>query len=213
MKLNDRIHCWMRNTEDKEILQSFSEDERNMLSTICKYKMLDDVITQKTEGDGKQEDIPNILFKLEKESEISLQLKEQFICKVNTLMSKGTIEAWMEIMAWYSLSKETRCRYFWEFSILRKMIDIFVKEINSSWEEEGQLSVLSLHNMEELTDVYFKVVFLCRRIEFGVEPVSEIIDYIKRKKFSHAFIQGVVQEAWIFDKEKVMKTIEGLCWK
>ena len=116
-------------------------------------------------------------------------------------------------MVWYSLAKETRCRSFREFFALRKMIDAFVKEINAPCEKERQISVLSLHNMEELTEVYFKTVFLCRRIEFGVEPVDEIIDYIKGKKFSYVFIQGIVQEAWIFDKKKVMKTIEELCWK
>lgn len=213
MKLNDRIHCWMRNTENQEILQTFSADERNILNTIYRYKVIDDAITRKLEEDGKQKDPSNIFLKLELESEISMQLKEQFICQINMLMSKGMVEAWMDIMAWYSLLKESKCVFFWEFSILKTMIDVFVKEINSPWEEEGQISVLSLRNMQELTNVYFKVVFLCRRIEFGVEPVNEIIDYINNKKLSYTFIQGIVEAAWIFDKKKVMKIIEERCWK
>ena len=51
MKLNDRIHCWMRNTENQEILQTFSADERNILNTIYRYKVIDDAITRKLEGE------------------------------------------------------------------------------------------------------------------------------------------------------------------
>ncbi len=213
MKLNDRIHCWMRNIEDEEILQTFSADERNILNTIYQYRLLDNALTQELEEDGRQKDSSDIFIKLEKESGISMQLKEQFMNEINRLMSKSRVEAWMDIMAWYSLLKESKCVYFWEFSILKIVIDIFVKEVNSPWEKEGQLSVLSLHNMQELTNVYFKVVFLCRRIEFGVEPVDEIIDYINIRNLSHTFIQGIVEAAWIFDKKKVMKTIEERCWK
>ena len=55
MKLNDRIHCWMRNIEDEEILQTFSADERNLLNTIWEYKVLDWNITQELEKDGEQD--------------------------------------------------------------------------------------------------------------------------------------------------------------
>ena len=57
------------------------------------------------------------------------------------------------------------------------------------------------------------MIFLCRRIEYGVEPTGEIIEYIEKKQFSDLFIRGIIQAAQIFNEEKVIKEIEERCWK
>ena len=67
--------------------------------------------------------------------------------------------------------------------------------------------------MQELTDAYFKVIFLCRRLEYGVEPEEEIMEYIQKMKFSDVVIHSIISEAQIFNKEKVLKAIEERCWK
>lgn len=112
---------------------------------------------------------------------------------------------------WYSLLLEKKLiiEDFWEFPVLRIMIDIFVKELNIFLEKGDAISVLSLHSMQELTDAYFRTVFLCRRIEYGIEPMEEIGEYIKEKGFSFALVEGIVHEAQIFHKEKVMEEVKG----
>ena len=65
--------------------------------------------------------------------------------------------------------------------------------------------------MQELTDAYLKTIFLCRRIEYGIEPMDEIIEYAESKKLSMVFIHGIIDKAQIYNKEKVIKAIEDWC--
>lgn len=102
---------------------------------------------------------------------------------------------------------------FWEFYVLHAMIRIFVDEVNSVIAENGQISMLSLHSMQELTDSYFKTLFLLRRIEYEIEPMEEIKEYIDDRKLSRYFIEGIIRETRIFNADKVKKKMEELCWK
>lgn len=216
MNLSDRIQYWREEPENEKALQMmFTLEERNILNTIYEFEVLDSFVTQEIEARGERGSVTETFIRVEREAEISSLLKEHFMKQMDLLLSKGTAEAWLEIIIWYSLLEEKKLILddYWEFPTLRIMIDIFVKELNVFFEEGKQISVLALHNMQELTDAYFHTLFLCRRIEYGVEPVDEIIRYVEQKRFSSAYIHGIVDAAQIYDKEKVIETIEEWCWK
>ena len=69
--------------------------------------------------------------------------------------------------------------------------------------------LLTVHSLEELTDVYFHLVFLLRRVEYELEPADEILDYLIEKKISLTVTDVVLDDARIFDEEKVRRTIIG----
>ncbi len=192
----------------------FLPEEREVLRTICQLETLDCLVTRKIEKDAERNSAVEAFIRAEQEAEISFLLKEQFMHQMDILLSKGTVEAWLEIMIWYSLLEEKKMLVedFWEFPALRAVIDIFMRELGAFVEERvDRISVLSLHNMQELTDAYLKTIFLCRRIEYGVEPMDEIIGYMENKKLSMVFIHGIVDTAQIYNKEKVIKAIEEWC--
>lgn len=192
----------------------FLPEEREVLRTICQLETLDCLVTRKIEKDAERNSAVEAFIRAEQEAEISFLLKEQFMHQMDILLSKGTVEAWLEIMIWYSLLEEKKMLVedFWEFPVLRAVIDIFMRELGAFVEERvDRISVLSLHNMQELTDAYLKTIFLCRRIEYGVEPMDEIIGYMENKKLSMVFIHGIVDMAQIYNKEKVIKAIEEWC--
>ena len=215
MDLNEKIQCWKQNPKDKGILKHFFlPEEREVLETIYQFETLDHLVTQKIEEDGEKNSLAEAFIRAEHEAEISILLKERFMCQMDILLAKGTIEAWLEIMIWYSLLEEKKMivEDFWEFPALRAVIDIFIKELNAFIEnKENGISVLTFHNMKELTDTYLKIIFLCRRIEYGVDPVDEISGYIKNKKLSMVFVHGIVDTAQIYNKEKVIRAIEEWC--
>lgn len=216
MNLSDRIQCWKKDPEDEEMLQKvFSSEERNILNIIHRFEILDSSVTREIEERGETGNDTETFIRVEREAEISSLLKEYFMEQMDSLLAKGAAEAWLDIIIWYSLLEEKKIILddYWEFPALRTMIDIFVKELNVFLKEGNRISVLALHNMQELTDAYFETIFLCRRIEYGVEPVDGIIEYIEQKKFSSVFIHGIVDVAQIYNKEKVMKAIEEWCWK
>lgn len=215
MDLNERLQYWRQKPKDEGVLEHFfMPEERGILRTICQFEAFDDLVTRKIEEDGERNSAIEAFIRAEQEAEISFLLKEQFMCQMDILLSKGTVEAWLEIMIWYSLLEEKKMilEDFWEFPALRAVIDIFMKELDAFVEKrESRISVLTFHNMQELTDVYLKIIFLCRRIEYGVEPMDEIIGYMENKKLSMVFIHGIIDTAQIYGKEKVIKAIEEWC--
>lgn len=216
--LNDKIEYWRNDPKDEDRLRIlFSPEEYDILDTVYQFEIFDRMVTERLERNHLKGSAPETFIRMEEEAEISALLKERFMRQMDILLERGTAEAWIEIMIWYSLLEEKKfiVEDYWEFPALRAMIDIFMKELNAFLEKGGTgwISVLSLHNMQELTDSYFKVIFLCRRIEYGVEPVEEIIEYIEKKQFSDIFIRAIIQAAQIFNEEKVIKAIEEWCWK
>ncbi len=216
--LNDKIQYWKKDPGDKDSMRVlFSSEEYDILDAVYQFEIFDRAVTERLEKAKLTGSISETFIRVEEEAEISVLLKERFMRQMDILLEKGTAEAWIEIMIWYSLLEEEKLivEDFWEFPALRTMIDIFMKELNVFLEKGGasRISILSLHNMQELTDAYFKVIFLCRRIEYGVEPVDEIIEYIEKKQFSDTFIRAIIQTAQIFNEEKVISIIEEWCWK
>ena len=211
MNLNDKICLWKEHPEDEEQLRGlFIAEEWDILNIIHKFEIFRNVMEEEENIRCRQDNM-TVFIQAEKEMEISFELKEKFLSRIGVLLATKTVEAWLEIIIWYSLLAEKKLiiEDFWEFPVLRIMIDIFVKELNAFLEKGNSISILSLNCMQKLTDVYFKTVFLCRRIEFGIEPVKEIGEYIKEKNFSFAFIESIVYEAQIFNKEKVMEAVKG----
>lgn len=211
--LNDKIQYWKEQPDDKETLTSlFSPMEYDILETIGRFEILDKYVTSELAKECKEESVEGVFIKVEQEAEISLLLKKSFMRQMDFLLAKGSTEAWMEIIIWYSLLEEREfiIHDYWEFSVLNIMIYTFVKELNAFLDrgEVFRISILSLHDMEELIDTCFRVIFLCRRVEYGIEPMKEIVEFIKAKKLSDVFVSGIVEKAQIYNKDKVIKTIE-----
>ena len=97
--------------------------------------------------------------------------------------------------------------------MLKIVLDIFIAELKACYSHATPVFVLSLHSMEEVCETYFMTVFLLRRIEYGVAPIDETMDNIKRWKLSYIWIQNIIKEAKINDKERVLEIIESWCLK
>lgn len=82
------------------------------------------------------------------------------------------------------------------------------------WEEYLQnrtpISVMQFHDMEEMLETYYRTIFLCRRIEYGIGPENELINYICKKKLSYIYVMYILEKEQIDNKEKVKKKIEGI---
>lgn len=215
MDLVEKIEAWLKEPEDEAKMEvMFSKEESDILHTIRRFKFLRNKNCEEAERQKTDLDV-NAVFRIkEKEREISLLLKEQLMKQMNILLSAGNIDGWLEIMAWFSLLKGELPLWnkFWEFHVMERVCDIFKQELMAFSEHGMVVSVLAFRNVQELTDTYFKSIFLCRRIEYGVEPIDEIFDYIREKRLSPAFIKSIVKNSQINDKGKVMGRIESRCW-
>ncbi len=216
--LNDKMQYWKEHPDDEGMLGVlFSQTECRILDTFRQFETFDELITQKLKRAHLDGSVAETFIRVEEEAELSFRLKGYFIEQMDFLLAKGTPEAWMDIMIWYSLLEERKfiIQDYWEFPALRKMIDVFMKELNAflARGKTFHISILSLHSMEELMDAYFRVIFLCRRVEYGIEPMKEIVEYIKKKKFSDVFISGIIEKAQIYNEGKVIKMIEEQCWR
>lgn len=216
--LSDKIEYWKKWPDDKGVLMElFSPTEYHILEIIRQFEILDGLVTQKLTESDKIGKVEETFIRAEEEAEISALLKKYVMEQLNFLLAQGTVEAWMDIIIWYSVLEKKKfiVEDYWEFPALRAIIEIFMKELKAFLEMGGafQISILSLRSIQELTDAYFKVIFLCRRLEYGVEPEEEIMDYIQKMKFSDVFIRGIISAAQIYNKEKVIRVIEERCWK
>ncbi|MCI9109394.1 MAG: hypothetical protein HFI00_14615 [Lachnospiraceae bacterium] len=235
MSLGERIEQWLKSAKDGGAIQVFfTELECDILNTMSKFerirsKRIEEREKKDLHGGEKSKagggvyvyagvtyaSVDEAFVDIDSERDINFLLKELVIRQMNILLSQGKIEAWWEIMIWYSMLQEKKMvvEDFWEFYVLHAMIRIFVDEVNSVIAENGQISMLSLHSMQELTDSYFKTLFLLRRIEYEIEPMEEIKEYIDDRKLSRYFIEGIIRETRIFNADKVKKKMEELCWK
>lgn len=211
MSLVDKLGYYIEHIEDRDDwCGMFSVEEINILDIVYDFNKQRAVMGQESEVAG----IEAILQRVEQEKSVSFQLKEAVLKQINILLSKKSIEAWHEILTWYQwLNANQLIHRFWEFHMLKLMLDIFVAELKEFYGNGSYISVLDLHSMAELSEVYVTTIFLLRRIEYEVEPVDEIIRHIEEYKLSPIYIMYIVQESKINDKEKVIKTVESWCWK
>ncbi len=211
MNLIDKLGYYMEHIKNRDDWSGmFSIEETKILDVVYEFNRLRSEMTQESESAGMEA----TLQRLEEEKDISFQLKEAVFEQMNNLLSKESIEAWYEILTWYQwLNAKQVLHRFWEFHMLKLLLDIFVDELKEFYENGTPISVLALHSMAELAEVYFTTIFLLRRIEYKVEPMDEIIRHIEKYKLSSIYILHIVQEAKINNKKKVIKTVESRCWK
>lgn len=212
--LIDKIEYYLKHSKEDDVLKvMFSKEEWELLDTIRKFEDLRASRNEKDDlGEDKAGRNERFLNRLEAEKDISFQLKEKLFCQMNKLLEAGSPEAWMDILAWYQLVNGKQLVHrFWEMHVLKTLLDIFTEELKTYCENGSPISVLRLHNLDELTEAYFKTIFYLRRIEYDIEPMNEIMNDIKKQRFSVTFISIILMETKIYDKEKVLEKIESWC--
>lgn len=209
--LVDKIEYYIEYPEDENRLKDiFTVEERDILDIMDKFVQLKLTAPQKKARDVNEE-VEIFLEGVDREKEISLCLKQKIIRQLDILLGKGSTEAWMEIITWYQILKHKGIIVdsYWEFPILADMIKIFKEETQSM--DNNEISVLSLHSMKELTEVYFRMVFMVRRMAYGVEVNDEIVDYKAGKKLFPVFIKVLAEDndIEIHDRENILDGLSG----
>lgn len=207
-----------------EILEiAFSEKEWSLYDSICRLEE----VREKSPGmDGETfnhlgeikdnalmlEKTEDFFDAIELEKNYRFQLKEQAEEYINTLMEKGTREVWQEIVVWNKRNgfRELKSS-FWEFFVLWRVLLIYVKELNEWYEYGTAMSVLHLKSMEEMSDLYIRIIFLLRRLEYGIEEGEEIVRYIADGRVSLIFLDYIIETEQIEDKSKVRNELRKLC--
>lgn len=207
--LIDRIKYYMDHPEDKDTLKNiFTAEELDILYTISEFERMEAQIPQK-KGKDAAEEVEIFLTGVDREKEISFRLKEKVMCQLDILLGKGSTEAWIEMMTWYRLLKNKKLiiESFWEFPVLENMLKIFSEETKSM--KNGEIFVLALRNMKELTEMYFRMVFMLRRMAYGAEVTDEIVDYITGKELFPVFIKVMAEDSSIeiHDRENLLNEL------
>ncbi len=209
--LISRIEYYMEHPEDTDTLKNiFTAEEIDILYTISEFEQIKAKNSEKLDKDVGEE-VDFFLERVDREREISFRLKEQVMCQLDVLLGKGSIEAWTEMIIWYRLlqGKKLIVYGFWEFPVLENMLKIFKEETKNM--ESGEIYVLSLRNMKELTEMYFRMVFMLRRMAYGLEVTDEIVDYITGKKLFPVFIKVMAEDSSIeiHDRETILNELPG----
>lgn len=153
---------------------------------------------------------------LEMEKELTFRLSEQLLKYIDELMEKKTIDSWREMVLW---NKRHECRELmnrsWKFFLLQKTAAIFAEELIEYYEYGEMPSMLQRENFQELSETYFGLILLLRRLNYGVasEEEADIVDFIMQRKVSVIFIKHVIEHNQIENKEKVYKCLEELLMK
>lgn len=212
--LEERIRYYMQSQDEKETFYSvFSDTEWNVLCALRQYEYISSqlqiVMDSAPENLTTGEKMVLQLERIDCEKDSILALKRNMTIQLDLLLQQGGVDAWCEILVWYQyVIQKNLANQFWDFYVLKMMLDIFVIECKASSQTGEMPSVMQIHEMQEMMSVYFKLVFLLRRIEFDVEPIEELKEYKKQQGFSDRFIDYILQNAQIHNKEKVQKVME-----
>lgn len=148
-----------------------------------------------------------------REKEFLLRLKEQCGNYFDSLMSKRNCTAWEEMFVWFNrnVAKELD-KHFWEFYVLRIMVQVYREEREAAERTGKELSVLQFGSRQELFDTYFKMIFLLRRLEYDVDIEShmEAVIFIKKYSLSDIFMKFIFEKGQIDNKEKVIIKLKKL---
>lgn len=209
--LINRIEYYMEHTEDKSILENiFTAEELEILYTISEFERMEKETPEKKAANAGEE-VEIFLEGVDREKEISFRLKEKVMRQMDLLLGKGSIEAWVEMITWYRLLKNKKLiiESFWEFPVLENMLKIFREETKNM--KDGKIYVLALHNMRELTEMYFRMVFMLRRMAYGAEVTDEIVDYLTGKELFPVFIKVMAEDSSIeiHDRENILNELPG----
>lgn len=215
--LEEKIKFYLQYQGDIEGFHSvFSDTEWNVLCALQRYEelriQLNMIVNSAPTGLNQEEAMILELEMMDCERDSILMLKRQMSIQLDILLQQERINAWCEILVWYQyvIQKDLAHR-FWEFYVLKIILNIFVIEHKEKGQTGKPPSVMQLHGMKELQDVYFKTVFLLRRLEYEVEPMDELREYIKERGFTSTFVNYILENAQINNKEKVRKAIESWC--
>lgn len=210
--LIDRIEYYMEHPEDEDYFNAaFIAEERNILCTVRDFERNRCIMRLKEiRSPDKSRAAEEVLRVLEAEKGISFLLKGQIDAHIDFLLQQESAEAWMEILTWYQVidGKGLIIDRFWEFSVLKTMLDAFVEELKLFYSGGKAISVLSIRSMKELTEVYFQTVFLLRRIEYDVDPADGMLYRLTEGKLSLAAVKIILRDAKITHREKVEKAID-----
>lgn len=209
--LINRIEYYVKNLEDESVWKHlFSSEERAVLEAIRELEQLRAAAPQKKPKD-ENEEVELFLAGVDRDKEASLRLKERVLHQVDILLEKGEPAAWLEIMTWYQVLKKKGLlvNVYWEFPVLRDMIKIFKEEMKNV--SSNEIYVLALHNMKELTEIYFRMIFMVRRMAYGVNVTDEILDYLTGKQMFPVFLKvlGEDNHIEIPDRENILEGLSG----
>ncbi len=215
--LAERMQCYMQEQGEREGFESvFSESEWNVLCALQRYEYIRDhlqlVLDAAPAGLTAGENMVLQLEKMDCEKESILELKGHMMAQLDVLLKQESVDAWCEMLVWYQyVMQKDLARSFWEFYVFKMMLDIFVAECKACSENGKRPSVIQLHGMKEVLDVYYKTVFLLRRLEYDVEPVDELKEYVGKKGLSPIFVHYILNNSQIQNKQKVRNMIEDWC--
>lgn len=203
-------YCLEHPMEENVLKEMFSDTEWNILSAMRSYKQrqseMNAVFSQEKYASLSKMELD--LEKMDYEKEAILHLKKSVIIQLDILLAAGTIEAWCEMLIWYKfIIQEKLPQRFFEFYVLKIVLDVFVQECNCR--EFNFLSAMQMHSMKEVQNAFFRTVFMLRRIEYDIEPLEEVCDYIRNRGFSDIYLLQVLKEGQINNKDKVRKAIES----
>lgn len=188
---------------------TLSSWEIKTLEAIIKWERYEKS-KEKSTGD---ETIEKIYNSYEENKEYLFEIKTGLVNYVNELLFKKSIKGWDEILYLFMRSEIRELKgYFWEFYIMNYIFDIYKEERERYYSSGMTISVLQFCKMETLLDTYFQLVFYLRRLEYGIESEThtDIIKDIKRMNISDIFINHVLNDGNITDKEKVKEALRNL---
>ncbi len=191
--LIDKIEFYLKCPTKKEVSERiFTAVERDILDIVNEFEALK-LSAPKENARDLTEEIDFFLERVDREKEISFRLKEKMMVQLDILLKEGSIEAWRDILTWYYFlkRKELIVDSFWEFPVLADMIKIFMEEAKNL--EHDEIFILKIHSMQELTEVYFRMVFMVRRMAYGIEAENELLSGTVGKKIFPAFIKVLVE--------------------
>lgn len=151
--------------------------------------------------------------RLEEDRRLRVQLKEQLLEYIDSLLALQSVDSWREISLW---NKRHECRalenFFWEFFVIKKSVAIFSEEMLEYYKTGDVPSILRFTSFAELSETYFHLLLLLRRLNYDVAPEEnmDIIHYILEKSLSWIFVRHVVEHNQIENKGKVYQRLEEL---
>lgn len=153
---------------------------------------------------------------IESEQHLCIQLRDELLEYIDSLLEKRVEDSWRDIILWNKRHEcRTLCNRFWQFYLLQKSISVYAEEMIQYYESGEVPSIIQFGSFQELSEVYFHLLLLLRRLNYDVSPEedADIVAYIMEKKVSAIFIRHVIENNQIEDKEKVYKRLEELLIK
>ena len=209
MDFIDKLAAWMSGERRGEL---FSKEEWQILETMEEFEAVRKRGQAQDEVLGCAVDANAAFRSLEREKEVSFRLKSLFFTHMDRLLADGSMEGWMEGMAWCNLMEGKKLlEQFWEFYILKILIGVYAEEWKVCSQGGGDICMLRFCSVEDLFNGYFRALFLLRRREYGIEPQEEIVAEIVNRGLSMVYIDWVVENSQIREKEMVKGAVREMC--